>query len=361
MNLYRRHQIHLPVGCFLRRTQTTGKTPQVLVLCDDALGDLLILSGVLKYLKQQGFGLTLVIRDTWKELGPYLWVDRVLPVNLGLYRRSVRYRIDFLNKVRQEKYIWAAAALFPSAVNTDILKYSGALESYGYCYGGFLMRWGRLRVAHRKIKALDLNQTDQERTDILELLAHYYAHILNQPLTKQQIAPVLNMPSKVAMPALVRPIGPYLLYISDTAGKIRQYPVEKLIPMLEKYAQKHHLKVVVTAKDAYPGILDSPHIVNLTGKTSLLQLSHIIWHAQTVLGNETGATHLAWIMHKPTVMIYGGGHFGLFRPSNGCRLVHRQMPCFNCDWEDCFSSQRPAPCVSEIEVEAIEAALEEIS
>ena len=144
----------------------------------------------------------------------------------------------------------------------------------------------------------------------------------------------------------------YLCYISDTTDLIRQYPKNKLIPLLVTYAKQHHLKLVITGQYPDSTLPTNKEIINLTGQTSLQQLWQIISHARLVVGNETGATHFAWIIKKPTIMLYGGGHFGLFRPNKTfCYIVsHPVMPCFGCGWDYCIYNQKPAPCVKDIPI-----------
>jgi len=46
-------------------------------------------------------------------------------------------------------------------------------------------------------------------------------------------------------------------------------------------------------------------VVNLAGKTSLGQLSHLIGHAKLFIGPDTGVTHLASATGTPTIAIFG--------------------------------------------------------
>ncbi len=358
MRPYDKFKIHIPVGCFLRKLPA-GQTKQyVLLLCDDALGDLLMMTGVICYLKKQGYRVGLVLRDTWQELGPLLGADQVFPVNQILYRKDISYRIDFLNQIRQTRYTWTATSLFPSSVSANILKYCGSKQRCACLIKVTWNAYRRVFWANQKIKLPCYKQSKHLYVNLLQSLAYYYGHILKQSITPQQIAPTLSVPHPLPMPEPLQGIGPYVHYIADTHGQIRQYPVEKLLPALLEYAKKHQIKLVVTAKKATP-LTANEHLINLTGKTSLAQLAKIIFHARAVIGNETGPAHMAWILHKPTVMIYGGGHFGLFRPAKTCLVLYKRLPCFGCAWDKCPYPQQPAPCISGISLEKILSALEQ--
>lgn len=359
MSLYSRYQLHIPMGRRLAPVPAATAARDVLLICDDSLGNVLMMSGVIRYLHKQGYQVTLVLRDTWKELDELLEADRFIAVSVSKYRQDVAYRIQILNQVRQQRYIWAAASLFPSAVTAHLLKYCGANTRYACQVENKWVFFRRTFCADRKIKVPPLKQSGKNYTDILELLARYYGGILGTPLTKAEITPRLQLPAFLPVPMGLIADG-YVCYVSDTAEPRRQYPTEKLMPLLLRWARIQRLKLVVTGKEYNGNLPSDAQLVNLTGKTSLADLWQIIFHAHAVVGNETGSTHLAWILHKPTVMICGGGHFGLFRPEENCQVLYHKMDCFGCSWEKCICKEVPAPCVCSVSTVQIERALQKL-
>ena len=224
--------------------------------------------------------------------------------------------------------------------------------------GGGVTKRRHLRCADKQIQFPFSFKKDRIYTDILELLAYYYSQVLALPLSTEEIVPSLNFPKNTPKLAPLKGAD-YLCYVLDSSVLQRQYHHEKLMPLLIKYAQRHGLKIVVTAAKPQAELVKDERVVDLTGKTSLLQLGQVIAHAKVIIGNETGPTHLSWILNKPTVMLYGGGHFGLFRPSNRCQVVSvASRPCFACGWR-CYSSiKKLAPCIDDISLSQIEQALE---
>ena len=136
MRIYSNIQFHLPIGGLLRKIKAEKNSRNILLICDDLMGDLLMMSGIVKVLHERGYIPTLIVRDTWKDLATFMWADEVLPVNINLYRQSLRYRINFLNEVRKKSYLWATASLFLSGVSANILRYCGASRRYAFCRGG---------------------------------------------------------------------------------------------------------------------------------------------------------------------------------------------------------------------------------
>jgi ADP-heptose:LPS heptosyltransferase len=102
-------------------------------------------------------------------------------------------------------------------------------------------------------------------------------------------------------------------------------------------------------------------VLNLAGKTTLIDLAELIRAAKLLIGNESGAVHLAAAVGTPSVSIVGGGHYGRFIPydiaaDDECvapiPVIHR-MECYGCNWKCIFPivPGQPTPCVSRITVQ----------
>jgi len=100
---------------------------------------------------------------------------------------------------------------------------------------------------------------------------------------------------------------------------------------------------------------------NLAGQTRLTQVVELIRGASLLVGNESSAVHIAASVGTPSVAIVGGGHFGRFLPyPAGAAVeapvpVHREMPCFNCNWLCSQPHEAGAayPCVAGVPVSGV--------
>jgi heptosyltransferase-1 len=122
------------------------------------------------------------------------------------------------------------------------------------------------------------------------------------------LAPGANWPNKRWPP-------PFFAALAD---KLRQ---DGLIPVVSGGPGDAALAAEITAVAATPP-------VDLTGKTSLKQLAHIIKNARVLVGGDTGPMHLAAALATPVVALhgptdtirngpYGGGHKALVT-AHGC-------------------------------------------
>lgn len=87
---------------------------------------------------------------------------------------------------------------------------------------------------------------------------------------------------------------------------------------------------------------------NLCGQTSLLQLVEGLSACEALLSVDSAALHIAVALHKPTVGIMGGGHYGRFYPWGDPginRVANIAMDCYWCDWKCRYPTIR---CIQEI-------------
>jgi heptosyltransferase-1 len=91
--------------------------------------------------------------------------------------------------------------------------------------------------------------------------------------------------------------------------------------------------------------------VDLTGKTTLKQLAHIIKNARAFVGGDTGPTHLAAALATPVIALHGptdtirNGPYG-----SGHKALVTAQPCAGCWRRSC---PQGIDCLAGITVEAV--------
>lgn len=97
---------------------------------------------------------------------------------------------------------------------------------------------------------------------------------------------------------------------------------------------------------------------NFVGKLLLHESVCLIQRSRVFLGSESGLAHVSIASNIPSVIIIGGGHWGLFAPwgeSSIARWITTHLPCFNCDWNCIFKEAR---CLLETEDAKVTSALQ---
>lgn len=82
----------------------------------------------------------------------------------------------------------------------------------------------------------------------------------------------------------------------------------------------------------------SGDVIDMTGKTTLIESIEVIRHARFLIGNDTSGIHFAAAAGTPALCVFGGWHYGRFLPydveeDKGRPVPYvcvNEMKCFNC-------------------------------
>jgi ADP-heptose:LPS heptosyltransferase len=157
--------------------------------------------------------------------------------------------------------------------------------------------------------------------------------------------------------------GNYVVVAPGAGLRYRSWPTDKFATVVEYFTQ-NNLEVVFSGSaveqalyDAISGKVSGGSLINLMGKTNLLQLGGVLQRAVMYFGSDTGTVHLAAAVGTPTVCLLGGGHFGRFFPYGDLKknkiVYDKHMTCKYDDWACARTVPpgQPAPCIAGITVE----------
>ena len=96
-------------------------------------------------------------------------------------------------------------------------------------------------------------------------------------------------------------------------------------------------------------------VVDIVGKTSILQMAAIIKKSRLLVGGDSAAAHIACAVETPNAIVLGGGHYRRFFPYSKwtyCAVLY--LDCFGCDW----GCKHPRPyCIQNVSPQTLEAAV----
>ena len=143
--------------------------------------------------------------------------------------------------------------------------------------------------------------------------------------------------------------GKYFVFCLGASTPRRTWSVENFAEVAKNYINEYGIVVCGGANEqmlceqfiAYG--LPQEKVVNLCGKTNILELISVIKYADFILSNETAASHITVAVRTPSVCLLGGGHFGRFQPYQVeevqaedltifPKVVSIPMDCFHCNW-----------------------------
>ncbi|MEO2068996.1 MAG: glycosyltransferase family 9 protein [Desulfurobacteriaceae bacterium] len=354
----------LTVDFLFRRTKYKNS---VLLIRDDGIGDFLLFSGFLPLYKefflQKGLDLFLLVR---KEVFPlanlYLQEDRIITLDKKLYYYSLSYRRNFLRKLLELSPACIVSSIHRSSEGDDIISLIGR----GRITIGYEGEISIKRKNKRFLFDVFVESFDRKRVPVASKYnhvvyheRHFYSQLSNKKISLVECKPFIPLPkeeNKIANHS-------YFSCIVGAGSFKRVYPTDKLAKVITFILKKTNFKCLLLGgeKDLQiasllvnflpPSLRD--RIINLVGKTSLIESLLLIRDGILTIGNETGLVHASWIMEIPTIMIYGGGHFGRFLPLNRYgNVVYKRLDCYCCNWR-CSYKETPVRCIASIKEEDI--------
>lgn len=142
-------------------------------------------------------------------------------------------------------------------------------------------------------------------------------------------------------------------------SRAREWFPERFAETARRLADRGITPVVVgglDAREAAEAILQTEQAtIDLTGRTSLTQLAHVLHRAQMAIGGDTFIGHLAAAVGTPVVSIFGPSNADAWRPAgsvdagtaeatpNTSVIVRSALPCQPCVYTG-FRLGRPEGC-----------------
>jgi len=351
------------------RTNRQLNKKRVLLIRLDAIGDFILWLDAAKDLRKlypQGqFELVLLGNERWTSLAQDLpYFDRVWSLNILRFINNSVYRFKMLRKVRQTGFDIVIQPTFSRVFLTgdQLLVSAGAGEKIAFQGDYSNIKPWQKRISdkwHTRIITSD-------NKPLMELVRN--AEFMRGLGLKNFYADVPDLMVQAPLPESLRDADYYVLF-PGAGFDMKRWPTSSFARLAQKiYQATGWLGIIcggkgeeVTGKELLERV--NVPIQNWTGYTSLKELAVIINRAHLLVGNDTGAVHIAAAVSTPAVCILGGGHYGRFIPYQvevGTAKplpvpVTHEMDCFGCGWQCIYDvlSGEPVPCIKHISVEAV--------
>lgn len=115
------------------------------------------------------------------------------------------------------------------------------------------------------------------------------------------------------------------------------------------------------------------NVIDLIGKTSLMELFALIKNAKYIITNDTSASHITVLTRTPSICLLGGVHYGRFQPYEVeniseedkkilPKVVNHKMDCYGCNTICKYINDKETtwPCIENIRVEQVLEKIKEI-
>ena len=149
-----------------------------------------------------------------------------------------------------------------------------------------------------------------------------------------------------------------------TTWKTKQWDVTNFAEVIRQIGYlAPETRIILTGSPAEEsfteGVSASLPIVNLVGKTSILQLGALLERCEVCLTCDSGPMHIAAAVGTPTVALFGPTDPVRHRPySSGHEVIEKSVSCRPCYKRTCQRTDVPYLCMKEISIGEVVNALE---
>jgi len=341
----------------------------VLLIRQDKIGDFIIWLDTAKEYRNlyplEEYNIVLLANSLWSDLAEKLpYWDQVIPVNSMSLKTISKYRWNLLRSVLKLNADVAIQPTFSREFyhGDSLARASGAFLNIGSA--GDMSNRNKLKKWLANRWHTELIPASQEPISELERNTEFFSAIRGTSHT--QCYPVLNI-NKACSP-LYQEKQPFFVLVPTASLNLKMWSTDNFAELAEKIFQKTSWQGIICGTEEEFIIGDrirhqcSAPLKNMSGQTSLPELSQLLSQSQLIISNDTGTAHISSAVGTPTVCILGGGHFGRFAPypdlpgqTNYFNTVYHKMACYGCNWECVYHLKKdePAPCVSNISVDAV--------
>jgi len=341
------------------------QSDNVLIVRLDAIGDFVIWLAAAKEIRKifAGRRLTLLGNELWTDLAKELhWFDAVWSLNRKKFLMNPFYRLKMLGKIQSGGFSISLHTVFNRDffVGDVSVKASRASRRIGFSGSTENIKPRNKRISDgwytELVTSGQKHQLDQDADFVRALGANYEPSLPSLPR--------LPLPREF-------PVKDYYIVIPGAGHEMRQWPVERFQEIARRTFVRTGLTCVLCGGKreldigrAFSRDLSCIPVLDMVGRTSLLYLVSIIAHARFVIGNDTGAIHIAVATSTPSVCILGGAHPGRYVPyppalNAQMKTVMHPMDCFHCDWHCTRNPDGVVPCIDAIPVDDVWKAVEE--
>ncbi len=273
---------------------------KILAFRNDRLGEFLLIIPALRALRETfSAQITCVVNPYLKELAKCSpQIDEI--VSWPNQKHTLREIIFFSNFLRKKKF--DLAVIFNPTKEAHLISFLSRIP----LRLGYHRKWGFL--LNRKIK----DEKDQGRLHEVEYNLQLVREIgaytedlsLRIELPQEELKKTRNfLNSQTLEPKNYIVISPFC------SNPLKEWPLKNFLELAEKLSKGIRVVVTGSSEDQERGnlfnSLKERGVLNLIGKTSLLQLAGILKYAKLLISNDSGSVHLACCVGVKTVVLFG--------------------------------------------------------
>ncbi|MBS1563051.1 MAG: glycosyltransferase family 9 protein [Bacteroidetes bacterium] len=308
----------------VKRIPATSRPKHLLLVKTDEIGDYVLLRNLLPLFRQserfRDYTITLAGNEVFREIFEACdagTADRVIWINKKKFRSKLRYRYQVLKQIRQSGASVAVNLVYSRLFRFDdgIVGVSTATERFGMAHDDRHTPAAERWLTPSGVYTQLIDGGEDHLFDACRN-ARFIGQLLQLPGTPSA-STRLAVAEDIKLPGL--PAGFFVVF-PGSGIPAKKWPPAAFAAVARHVKKTYGLEPVVCggpgdreAADGFVAAYGDP-IIDLTGKTSLLQFMAVLRGSRFLVSVDTGSVHLAAAVGCPVFALFSGLHYGRFAP-----------------------------------------------
>ena len=331
----------------------TNSPKKCLIVGPSWVGDMIMAQSLFIQLKQQYPQMQIdVLAPQWSEAlldsMPEVSESHIMPVGHGTLGLKVRYQLG--KSLRSQHYDWAIT--LPNSLKSALVPFWAKIPKRSGFRGE--MRYGLINSMHH----LD--------PSVLTMTVQRFVALAQPPSTNAPDYPAPKL--SIDNTDLAKTLKHYKLaeqpFIAlcpgAEYGDAKRWPAKHFANLANKLCAQGYQAIVlgsekdqVVAKKIASQLNSNSNLVDLTGKTTLTEATHLLASAKGVVSNDSGLMHIAAAVNTPLVALYGSSDPHFTPPlSTNHKIIDLNLECSPCFKRECPLGTRA--CLDDIKPELVD-------
>ncbi len=327
-------QVVFTITDFRLNSHVTIAEKTLVFIKNDLIGDYILFRNFLPYIKQskkyKDHKIILIGNSAWKNIAETLdadYYDEMIWISFDRINKDLFYRTKTIKNILSKGYEtlfypvysgdeYTEQFLIAKITAKEKIKYAQPLPELGTKVNPCFTQV--LRSTHRYL--FEISRYQEMFEMFLDVsVKRFEWRNLNEDNTT------------------VIPEKPYIIFFPGSSAYLKRWGTANFAAVANFLLENYSYRIVLTGtkKDSkYANTIINgtdkkyqDRFIDLTGKTSLLDLANIINHSDLLVTNDSASLHMAAAVNKETVCIFMGESYGRFTPYPKALFLNGRFIC----------------------------------
>ncbi|WP_378411068.1 glycosyltransferase family 9 protein [Rhodocytophaga aerolata] len=299
------------------------KGKNLLIVRLDGIGDYILFRNFIEEIRKNfpQYHITLLCRGMYKDLAQALdsqYIDEFIWFDRMFFFGNFRCLYATIKQIRKKHYELVFSPRYTRRkhdVGDFFVKMSSATEKIGI--SGISIDYAQKFAKHHYKYYTRIVEVEEKplfefyrNKEFFEKAFHKPLSISNPHIDVSSVSYSERLPDN------------FVILFPGASAAFRQWPTDKFATLATYIQTRYDLWILIAGSKADYFLAEKiihhlkkvDTVINLCGKTTLIEFAYVLSKAKLLISNETSAPHIAAAVHTPTICISNGNHLGRFNP-----------------------------------------------